>query len=312
MYNWLEYSKNYEKTSGSLFNYYRDELNSSFEVGADNNISYSIKNSESFDYKTSITGELIGASREKDAKIAVPLKYLGNFWRNLDMPLINSEVSLILSWSLDCVLTSKAKRDALDLQKTPQTVEINNPTDATLNITNCKLYVPVVTLSAKEDNKLLEQLKSVFKRTIKWNKYVSHISNQTKNNNLNYLIDPTFDKVNRLFVLSFPNEIDRTSFSDYYTPTIEIKDYNVIIDGKSFFEMLVKNKVETYEKIIEMSKNSNYTMGNLLDYEYFKEHYKLIAIDLSKQAELENNDLKQQINLMLQCSLLSRKKKKLQ
>ena len=123
------------------------------------------------------------------------------------------------------------------------------------------------------------------------------MTNQTKTNNLNYLIDPTFNKVNRLFVLSFENEEDRTYFSKYYTPKVEIKDFNVLIDGKSFFDMPVKNK-EAYEKIMSMSKNNDYTTGNLLDYEYFSEHYKLIAIDLSKQTELENSDLKQQINVI--------------
>ena len=123
------------------------------------------------------------------------------------------------------------------------------------------------------------------------------MSNQNINNNLN-LIDPTFTNVNRLFVLSFKNEEDRTSFSNYYVPKVEIKDYNVIIDGKPFFEIPVKNKEETYEKIIEISKNSDYTIGNLLDYEYFKDHDKLIAIDLSKQSEFENSNIKQQINFI--------------
>ena len=122
------------------------------------------------------------------------------------------------------------------------------------------------------------------------------MSNQTKNNNLNYLIDPTFTNINRLFVLSFDNENDRTSFSKYYVSSVEIKDFNVLIDGKPFFEIPVKIKEEAYEAIIEMSKNNDYTTGNLLNYEYFKDHYKLIAIDLSKQIELENPDLKQQIN----------------
>ena len=90
--------------------------------------------------------------------------------------------------------------------------------------------------------------------------------NQTKNNNLNYLIDPTFTNVNRLFALSFENENDRTSFSKYYVPSVEIKDFNVLIDGKQFFEIPVKSKEETYEAIIEMSKNNDYTTGNLLDY----------------------------------------------
>ena len=110
------------------------------------------------------------------------------------------------------------------------------------------------------------------------------------------MIDPTFYKVNRLFILSFENEDDTTSFSKYYTPSVGIKDFNILIDGKSFFVMPVKNKKETYEKIIEMIKNNNYTTCNLLDNEHFWKYCILIAIDLSKQTELENTDLKQQIN----------------
>ena len=98
--------------------------------------------------------------------------------------------------------------------------------------------------------------------------------------------------------MSFENEDDRISFSKYYTPTIEIKEFNVLTDGKSFFDVPIKSKEETYEAIIEMSKNSDYTTGNLLDYEYFSKHYKLIAIDLSKQIDLEKPDLKQQINFI--------------
>ena len=121
------------------------------------------------------------------------------------------------------------------------------------------------------------------------------MSNQTKNNNLNYLIDPTFTNVNRLFVLTFENEDDRTSFSKYYLPKVEIKDFNVLIDGKPFSEIPLKNKEKVYEAIIEMSKNNDYTTGI---FEYFKDQYKLIATDLSKQIELENPDLKQQINFI--------------
>ena len=124
------------------------------------------------------------------------------------------------------------------------------------------------------------------------------MSNQTKNNNLNYLIDPTFTTVNRLFVLTFENEDDRTSFPKYYIPKVEIKDFNVLIDKKPFFEIPVKNKEEAYETIIQMRKSNEYTTGNLLDYEYFKDHYKLLAIDLSKQIELENLELIQQINFI--------------
>ena len=124
------------------------------------------------------------------------------------------------------------------------------------------------------------------------------MTNQTKNNNLNYWIDPTYIKVNRLFVWSFKNEDDITSFSKYYVLNVQIKDFNVLIDGKSFFDMPIKNEEETYEQIIEMVRNNDYTIGNLLDYKYFLEHVKLIAIDLNKQIELENPDLKQQINFI--------------
>ena len=177
------------------------------------------------------------------------------------------------------------------------------------------MYVPAVTLSAENHSKLLEQLKTGFKRTITWNKYRSGISHQTKNNNLNYLIDPTFTNMNRLLVLSYKNEEDRTSFSKYYIPEVEIKYFNVLIDGKPFYEIPGKNKEEAYEAIIEMSKNNYYTAGNLLNYEYFKDHSKLIAIDLSKQIELKNLDLSKIIlreglkKIMQQCSLLLREKK---
>ena len=152
----------------------------------------------------------------------MPLKYLSNFWRTLNIPLINCEIFLILTSCGNCVITSKATRDA-DPDADPVVAGINSPTNAVFEITDCKLYVPVVTLSAKDDNKLLQQLKAGFKRTIKWNKYKSEMSNQTKNNNLNYLIDPTFTNVNRLFVLTFENEDDRTTFSKYYVPKVKTK-----------------------------------------------------------------------------------------
>ena len=213
--------------------------------------------------------------------------------RSLDIPLINCEITLILSWYKECVLVGRAHGG-------PPAAAINSPTDVKFEITDCKLYVPAVTLSTENDNKLLEQLKSGFRRTIKWNKYMSQMSNQNKNNNLNYLIDTTFSNVSRLFVLSFENEDDRISYYKYYLPSVEIKDYNVLIDGNAFFELPIKNIEETYEKIIlQITDHSGYyTRVNLLDYEYFKEHYKLIAIDLSKQIELENKGIKQQTNFI--------------
>ena len=102
------------------------------------------------------------------------------------------------------------------------------------------------------------------------------MTNQTKNNNLNYWIDPTYIKVNRLFVWSFKNEDDITSFSKYYVLNVQIKDFNVLIDGKSFFDMTIENEEETYEKIIELERNNDYTTGNLFNYEYFSKHFILL------------------------------------
>ena len=223
MYNLTEYSKNYSKTTRSLWNYYRDEPNSGLG-GADSNINYSIKDSKSFDYKASITGKSEGNNTKKEAEIAVSLKHLSNFWRTLDIQLINSGINLILKWYENYVLTSKATRDA-DPDTDPAVAAINNPINATFKTADVKWYVPVVTSSTKTDKTLLQQLRTGFKRTIKSNKYSSEMTNQTKTNNLNYLIDPTFTKVNRLFVLSFENKDDRRFFSKCYVPNVQIKDF---------------------------------------------------------------------------------------
>ena len=137
---------------------------------------------------------------KNDVKVAVPLKHLSNFWRSLNIPLVNCEVELFLNWYKNCVLIDKSTREAN--YNAPVVREIDNPENEIFEITDTKLYVPVVTLSEEDFMKLLEQLKSGLKRTIKWNKYRSQMTTQPKNNNLNYLIDPTFLNVNRLFVLS--------------------------------------------------------------------------------------------------------------
>ena len=226
--------------------------------GENNNVNYSIKDSKSSDYKTIITGKLEGIYKTKEVEIAVPLKHLRNFWRTLDMPLVNCAINLVLIWSENWVVTSKATRDA-NLDANPAVGAVNNPANATFKITDTKLYVPVVTLSTGDDNKFLEQLKIRFERTIKWNKYRSEMTNQAKTNNLNYLIVPAFNKVNRLFVLSFENEEDKTSFSKYYTKKVEIKDFNLLTEGKSFSDVPVKSKEVAYDKIIEISNNNDYT-----------------------------------------------------
>ena len=191
------------------------------------------------------------------------------------------------------MLIDKLTRDA-DYDD-PIVHKIDNPENATSKITDRKLYVPIVTLSKENDIKLLEKLKPGFKRSIKWNKYRSKMYVQSNNNNLNYLIDPTFTNVNRLFVLSFQRIGEdhikkdyRGSFSHYYTPKVQIKDFSVSIHGKSVFDLPIKNEEKAYEKIIDMSINNNYMTGNLLDFAYYKENYKLIAIDLNKQIKIKD------------------------
>ena len=172
MYNLLEYSKYYRKTTGSLWNYYRDEPNS----GINNGINYSIRGSKSFDYKANFieAGVMQNNLTKNDIKIVVLLKYLSNFGWSWNIPLINCELELILTWFKNCVLISKATREA-NYDADLIVRKIDNPENATFQITDTKLYVPVVTLLKENDTKLLEQLKSGFKRTVKWNKYRSQM-----------------------------------------------------------------------------------------------------------------------------------------
>ena len=187
------------------------------------------------------------------------------------MPLINCEIELDLKLSKNCVLIE----------------EDNHIIGVSFIITSTKLYVPVVTLSINDNIKFLENIKQGFKKTVSWNKYRSEITAQTENNSLDYLIDLTFRNINRLFVLSFQNGNDNptmNSFNRYYMPLVEIKYFNALIDNKPFFDQPVKNKQEAYEKLIEISKNKDYTTGNLLDYLYHQKYYKLIGIHLSRQT----------------------------
>ena len=173
-------------------------------------------------------------------------------------------MSLELKWNKNCVITSQQIRANLDGGNTAA------PTSATLTINDCKLYMPVVTLSKDDEIKLLTNLKSGFTREIEWNKYISQMTTEAINNNLNILMDPTFTNVNRLFVLAYKNADDRQSFSQFCLPNVMVKDYNVIIDKLAFFDSPINTEEEAYEKIIDISRNNEYTTGNLLDYDYFE------------------------------------------
>ena len=231
MYNLIEYSDNYAKTTGSLWQYCkdipaRDNNNEIIEFAAGNT-------TDSFNFKAKITNQT-GNDGTKDVEIIVPLNYLSNFWRTLEMPLINCEVNLILTWSSTCALIS---------------TNIPNQ-NATFAITDTKLYVPVVTLSTQENTKFLQQLKSGFKRVINWNKFLSKPELLTQNPNLNHLVEPSFQGVNRLFVLAFENDDNRTSDEQYYLPTVGIKDYNIMINGENVKEMTIQVKEMTTQLVV--------------------------------------------------------------
>ena len=270
MYNLIEYSDNYGKTTGSLWQYCKD-----IPARNDNNkiIVFDVNSvTDSFNFKVKFTGQT-GNDGTKDVEIIVPLKYLSNFWRTLEMPLINCEVSLILTWSSTCVLIATGVPNQA----------------ATFAITDTRFYVPVVTLSTQENTKFLQQLKSGFKRVINWNKYLSKPELLAQNPNLNHLVEPSFQGVNRLFVLAFESDDDRTSDDQHYFPTVEIKDYNIVINGENFFDQPIKNNKVTYDNTrkIATGQGDDYTTGCLLDYPYFTDTYKMIAVDLSKQQALD-------------------------
>ena len=272
MYNLIGYSDNYAKTTGSLWQYCKDiparNANNEIVIFAEKNTT------DSFKFKAKITVQT-GNGGTKDVEIMVPLKYLSNFWRTLEMPLINCEVNLILTWSSNCVLIATA---------VPNQV-------ATFEKTDTKLYVPVVTLSTQENTKFLQQLQSGFKRVINWNKYLSKPELLAQNPNLNHLVEPSFQGINRLFVLAFENDDDRISDDEYYLPTVEIKDYTIVINGENFFDQPIKNNKITYDNMrkIATGQGDDYATGCLLDYPYFADTYKMIAVDLSKQQALDTD-----------------------
>ena len=187
------------------------------------------------------------------------------------MLLINCAINLDLSWSKNCILA---------------VTDVANQV-TTFSVTDTKVFLPVVTSSTQGNAKLLEQLKSGFKRTINWNKYQSKKSIERPNHYLDYLIDPSFQGVNRLFVLSFEDEEQQTSYKQYYVPTLNIKDYNVMIDEQNLFDQPVRNDLITYDSIrnVATGQGDDYSTGCLLDYNYFKNYYEMI-IDLVNNKHL--------------------------
>ena len=212
MYNLIEYSDNYSDTSGSLWHFNRDEQpKENNEELSD----LSADNSSSFKYKSNLIGIIPNGGRKNGVKIAVPLKYLSNFWRSSEIALINCKIELSLTWNQNCILSTVAD-------------------NSTFAITDAKLYVPVVSLSIEDNAKLSKLLSEGVKRTVYWNKY-KVITNKIYNANLyiRELLHSSYQGVKRLFVLAYGrenNDATENGHRKYFLPRIKIENYNIEID----------------------------------------------------------------------------------
>ena len=288
-YNLIEYSDNYADSYGSLYKFKRDEFPTNDRYP--NNIA--LDNSTFFKYKASLLGKATDADGNdrslKNTKILVPLKYLSNSFRSLEMPLMNCKIHLELNWNNNCVMYCADIYTGGD----------NNNREATFQITSTKLYVPVVTLSTKDNENLTKQLDAGFKGSVYWNEYQSKIETKAAgdDNVTRFPLDASFQGVNTLFVLAFDNtenganKVERDSHRKYFLPRVDITHYNVLIDGRNFYDQPINDQIKKYDEIrkIATEKGDNYTTGCLLDYQYFKDHYQLIAVDLYKQKELDTD-----------------------
>ena len=272
MYNLIEYSDNYQDSSPTLYQHKRDEPpedDAVADLTADNSIS--------FKYKVSllVNAVLDGNITKRSVKVVVPLKHLSNFFRSLEMPLINCKIKLNLTWKKECVLSTDTG-------------------DAVFIINDTKMYILVVTLS-KEDNKdFIEQQNKGFQISIYWNGYKTKEINENADANVfRYInLDPSSQGVNRLFVMAYNRANDqptRNGQQKYYLPRIDLEKYNVIIDGRNFCDNPIESDIEKYRELkkVMIGKGEDYTTGSLLDFNYFDKHYKLEAVDLSKQKELD-------------------------
>ena len=246
MYNLLEYSDNYQDSTGSLYQFKRDEP-------PDNNTNLA-NNTTSLVYKS----KLISGTDDNNVnnvKLVVPLKYVSNFFRSLELPLVNCKIDLELTWHKDCI-NSSANAAAGQV--------------VSFMITNTKLYVPVVTLSTKNNTNLTKQLNEGFKRTIYWNQYVSKPFPETphkKTGITRFALDAAFQVINRLFVLAFEdtpadeaayapaprnlvaNQVKRDGYRKYFVPRVDITSYNVLIDGRKFYDQPINDSIRKYDEI---------------------------------------------------------------
>ena len=217
-----------------------------------------------------------------NVKLVVPLKYVSNFFRSLVIPLVNCKINLELTWHKDCMISS-ANAAAGQV--------------VSFMITNTKLFIPiVVTLSTNDNTNLTKQLNEGFKGTIYWNQYVSKPFPETphqKTGITRFALDAAFQGGNRLFVLAFNatlenedadapaprnlavNRVTRNGYRKYFVPRVDITSYNMLIDGRNFYDQPINDSVRKYDEIrkIATGKGDNYATGCLLDCDYFKKNY---------------------------------------
>ena len=281
MYNLIEYSDNYFDTSGSLWSFKRDEIDNNVNVTNDDD-------APSFKYKASNIGDTDNNGTKDGVKIAVPLKYLSNFWRSLEMSLINCKVELSLKWIENCMLTTAT-----------------NANKVTFEITDAKIYVPIVTISMEDNAKLSKLLGEGFKKSIYWNKYkvidnrvviMKNNEAEQNNNEENYireLLDSSYQGVKRVFVLAYyntesNNQVSIDSSKKYFLPRVKIENYNIDIDGRNFYDQPINDSIKQYNEIRKIStgQGNDCTTGCLLDFAYFEKNYRISAADLSKVKAL--------------------------
>ena len=246
MYNLLEYSDNYQDSTGSLYQFKRDEP-------PDDNADVA-NTTSSLVYKS----KLISGTDDNNVnkvKLVVHLKYISSFFRSLEMPLVNCKIDLELTWHKDCMVSS-ANAAAGQV--------------VSFMITNTKLYVPVVTLSTEDNTNLTKQLSEGFKRSIYWNQYVFKPFPETphkKTGITRFALDAVFQGVNRLFVLVFEdtradeaadapaprnlaaNRVIRDSFRKYFVLGVDITSYNVLIDSRNFYDQPINDSIRKYDEI---------------------------------------------------------------
>ena len=253
MYTLIEYSDNYQDSSATLYQYKRDEPPEGDAVP-----DLTVDNSNSFKYKVSLLGNpvLDGNITKRSVKVVVPLRYLSNFFRSLEMPLINCKIKLNLTWKKECVLSTDAG-------------------NAVFIIIVTKMYVPVVTLSKQDNKDFIEQQNKGFQRSIYWNEYKTKKINENADANVfKYInLDPSFQGVNRLFVMAYNRangQPTRNGQQKYYLPRIDLEKYNAIIDGRNFYDNPIESDIENYRELkkVMIGKGEDYTTGSLLNFNY--------------------------------------------